>query len=201
MAKALAYSVFLRPSLYAVPGHLPGLGLGQTVFRTDFPLERPSRPLVALALVMSRSLDSFTQARVATARALSRGLASLAQVRVNAPVAGATPVYLRLPLMIEDEVARARAFDALRKIGIGATGSYPASIADVPELRPHFAGTPDAGNGRVVARRIMTLPTHPYVTGADVTRTIDALSASLAAASLDVRQIPTGTEKNATCVE
>ncbi|MGH9349376.1 MAG: DegT/DnrJ/EryC1/StrS family aminotransferase, partial [Vicinamibacterales bacterium] len=195
VAKALVYFLMLRPWLYWIPNRIPQLELGQTVFTTDFPLELPSRPLVALARVMVGRLEELTRARVANASALLERLGAVHGLRTIAPRAGAVPVYLRLPVLVSDAEARRRALGALNAAGIGASGSYPASLADVPELRGFVAGEPDAAGGRRVAREIVTLPTHAFVCPADIARASRTLAAALDA----TRSARQGT--SAVCVE
>lgn len=177
IVKALAYSVLLRPWLYGFATRLPGLGLGKTVFSTDFPLEVSDRALVALGLTMIRRLDEFTRARVANATALIEGLAGLAGIRVIQPLAGSLPVYLRLPVLFDSAGARDAAVEALNAVGIGSTRSYPASLADVPELQHLIVGDRLAAGGRRVASTIATLPTHPFVSTADRQLTLVTLGA------------------------
>ena len=176
VAKALAYFAMLRPSLYGIPARIPQLGLGQTAFTTAYPLVRPDPVLAALALTMIKRLDVFTRARQANARALLDAITVLPGVRTIAPTAGSCPVYLRLPVLAE-RAERAATIRSLNAAGIGASASYPASIADVPELRSSLAdANPRASGGRLVASRIITLPTHPLVGADDLTRTISRLA-------------------------
>ncbi len=190
--KAVAYAVMLRPWLYWLPSRIPQLGLGLTQFTTDFPLHRPSRPLTALAETMVPRLEPFTRARVDNATALLAGLRGVPGIRTIAPQPGAAPVYLRLPILVEDAPARQRTIDALREAGIGATGSYPASLADVPALRAHLGDTPvRATGGRMVAGQIVTLPTHAFVTPADRTQmleTVAGAASGLTASAYSVAQ-------------
>jgi dTDP-4-amino-4,6-dideoxygalactose transaminase len=74
---------------------------------------------------------------------------------------------------------RSRLLRDLVDAGIGATGSYPGSIADIPEVQAQFSSPPDARAGREVAARIVTLPTHPYVSGRDIESTVDILLKSV----------------------
>jgi perosamine synthetase len=170
-AKALAYFVFLRPWLYWMPQRLPQLGLGQAVFSTEFPLARPTRPQVTLAATMLHRLDAFTRARVARASALLQGLRTMRAVTPIVPVDGSAPVYLRLPLLAASEDARRILHDRLNAAGIGATASYPRSLAEVPALE-QAPGARRIIAGIDVARRILTVPTHPFVGPADVSRTL-----------------------------
>jgi dTDP-4-amino-4,6-dideoxygalactose transaminase len=168
--KALAYFALLRPSLYGIPARIPQLGLGRTVYTTDYALSQPDRVLVALGLTMLPRLDEFTRARRANAAAL---LAQLRGIELDTvqPLAGSEPAYLRLPLLVINEQQRSATIEALNSAGIGATRSYPASIADVAELRAELADPkPVATGGREIARRIVTLPTHPLVGAADISR-------------------------------
>jgi perosamine synthetase len=173
--KAVAYSVLLRPSLYGIPAHIPQLGLGRTIFTTDFPLSGPDRVLTALALTMVSRLDEFTAARRANAAALRRGLQNVGVTCIE-PHARSAPAYLRFPLLVASEREQTAAIHALNAVGIGATRSYPASIADVAGLGGVLAneGLLAAG-GRDVARRLVTLPTHPFVGAADIRRMCEVL--------------------------
>ncbi len=170
---ALAYFALLRPWLYAIPTRVPQLALGKTVFTTDYPLAHPDQALVALGAVMLRHLDTFTQARRSNAEALRAGLRSSSGITLITTRRGAAPAYLRCPVLLLDTAHRTATINSLVDDGIGATGSYPDCLADVPRLRP-FLANPDAPvpGGRAVAQRIMTLPTHPFVTPADVARMI-----------------------------
>ena len=175
-AKALVYFAMLRPWLYWIPHRLPQLELGQTVFTTDFPLTRPARSQSALALTMLGRLDQFTKARVATAAALLEGLPTTRGLRPIQPIEGSTPVYLRFPLLAPDETSRQTLLARLNAAGIGATGSYPRSIVEIADLDR----LPDGRRvvvGVDVARRILTLPTHPFVSPSDVRRTLEVLAA------------------------
>ena len=178
VAKALVYFLMLRPWLYWIPNRIPQLELGKTVFTTDFPLELPSRGLMALARTMLPRLEEYTRARVANAAALLDALGAIDGIQTITPNHGCVPVYLRLPILIADGAARDESLRHLNRAGIGATGSYPASLADVPQLAGHLAGTTIAIGGRHVARHIVTLPTHTFVSPADVARTGRALTAA-----------------------
>jgi len=176
VAKALAYFTMLRPSLYSIPTRIPQLALGKTVYDTEFPLHQADSVLMALGLVMMRRLDEFTNARRANAAALLAGLKSMSGLASIAPRARAVPVYLRLPVLFSNGSARDVALQELTAAGIGATGSYPGSLVDVPQLRSAIVNPADSANGgRQVARRIATLPTHPFVTSKDIARTLDVI--------------------------
>ncbi len=191
VAKALVYATLLRPRLYWLPNALPQLGLGRTVYTTEFAIDAQDPGLAALGTIMLRELEAFTTARrdnaarIVAALGVPSGLnaglngglgAGLSWgLSVPAVPAGSTPAWLRLPLLVGVPGWRERLVAELTAAGIGATTSYPASLADVPELRPSIAGDITAFPGaRTVASRILTLPTHPYVSAADI-RTMAAI--------------------------
>lgn len=176
IAKAVGYSVMLRPWLYWIPQSLPQLELGQTVFTTDFSLARPTRPESALAETMLSRLEQFTGARIATAASLLDGLRTADRLTPVQPLAGTSPVYLRLPLLAADEASRQRLLARLGSAGIGATGSYPRSISEIPGIA-RASGSRGVVVGVDVARRILTLPTHPFVTPSDIRTMLDILMA------------------------
>lgn len=181
IVKAVAYSVLLHPVAYGIPQRMPQLGLGTTVFTTAYPLHRADRALLALAVTMMPKLEDFTRQRIAHATRLLDGLASIAGIKTITPASGSRPVYLRLPVLFDTGATRDAAIAALNAAGIGATGSYPRSLMDVPELGPVWASPPVGTVGRDVAQRIATLPTHPYVTDADIEVTLATLRRLLGA--------------------
>ena len=189
-AKALIYTVFLRPSLYWIPIGIPQLGLGRTVFTTEFPLETPSTFLTALGAEAVPRLPELTRIRTANSQALMDALRPIPGLRFISPRADASPAFLRLPVLLPDPATRGRALAALTSNGIGASRSYPASLADLPELQQDFGAVQRATVGRDVAECILTLPTHPFVDADDISRTAAVLTAELDG-RLSTRPAPT----------
>lgn len=126
---------------------------------------------------MVKRLREYGNTRAANAAALLNGLGSLPGVRTIRPATGSVPAYLRLPFLAADAPARTRLLHSLTAGGIGATGSYPSSIADIPQLQGTLAN-PGASvdGGRHVARHIVTLPTHSFVGRGDIERALDIVS-------------------------
>ena len=179
LVKASIYSLFLRPSLYWIPNRIPQLGLGKTVFTTEFPLDHPGRLLAALATRVLPRVDTLTQIRAANAAALIAELRTIQGVTLVTARADAAAAFLRLPILLPNQELRNRVLDALSAHGIGASASYPSSLADVPELQG-VAIVAAAAGGREVARRILTLPTHPFVAAQDIRRIAAVVRAQLA---------------------
>lgn len=204
VVKAIGYATLLRPSVYWIPNRIPQLGLGRTVFTTEYPIEQPIGALTALAAAMMRRLETFTAARQAHASTMLADLATMTGMRTIRPVAGSRAVYLRLPVLAADGGTRDALLAALNVAGIGASGSYPASLADVAELRPHVANPDDtADGGREVARCLVTLPTHGLMNTDDCRRTTATIAAvtSRAATTTAARAATRPSTKNPVCAE
>jgi dTDP-4-amino-4,6-dideoxygalactose transaminase len=193
LIKLAAYVTLLRPSLYWIPNGIPQLGLGDTRYTTEYPLAHPSRLLTVLARTMLDRLPAFAEARRVNADALAAALGELPGLSRPRPHPGAEPAYVRFPVLVRDRATQARMIAALRAAGIGATGSYPQALVDVPGLQDHLIGDPAASaGGRHVAERIVTLPTHPFVSIADRRRIVETFaqrnpSASVSAVGAEAR--------------
>lgn len=163
-AQLAAYAAFLRPWLYWLPARLPFLRLGETVYTTEYPVERYSPSLAPLATRLLGRIDTIAAERIKRAEAIQRELSNARGIRPLSLLPAAEPVYLRLPVVAADANARDHILRALERGRLGATTSYPKSIVDVPELQPHLAVVDSAFSGaRRIASTLITLPTHHYV--------------------------------------
>ena len=176
VASSLAYSAMLRPSRYWLVDQVPFLELGASRFEPDFGIAPLSAYQTRLATRMFSRLDSYNEIRRDHADQLRSGLEGLEGVEIPRPVAGATPVYLRFPILTRDGSHRARLLGRLRQMGIGAHPSYPTSIADIPGIGLHLAHDQEAcPAAREIAARVLTLPTHPGVTSHDIELMVDGI--------------------------
>jgi perosamine synthetase len=179
--KLAAYVALLNPRMYWIPNGIPQLQLGTTAYTTDYPVEHLGRAWLALASTMVGHLDEFTMQRRKNGTHLLRSVATCSGLRAFRAPNDATPVYPRLPLFANDRERRDSLLRSLVAAGIGATASYPSALVDVPELRGLLVGdVSDASGGRSVAARILTLPTHPQVSAADLSRMDSVIAAVLA---------------------
>jgi len=161
--KLVLYALLLRPHLYGMVRRLPGLGLGRTEYDTEYPITRLSGRLASIAAKLAARLADFNRTRTTNARRLSAALAGVAGIALPQLIVGAEPVYLRFPLFVEDPEKRDALLTALERQGIGATQSYPCSLADVPQVAANLVNAADGFDGaRAVASKIITLPTHAY---------------------------------------
>jgi len=165
--KILIYFFFLHPAMYWIPSRLPFLNLGQTRYENDYPINKYPGQLATLALAQLRRHQTITATRLQAARWYQEHLPQHQYIRMIQPVPNTDPVWLRFPLRITAPRVRER-FLQLNS-NMGCTGSYPSSIAEIPEIRGHMA----VQNGqfsvsKMISREIVTLPTHTFVREQDV---------------------------------
>jgi dTDP-4-amino-4,6-dideoxygalactose transaminase len=176
LVQMLAYAVFLTPRLYWFPNSLAFLKLGATEFDPTFAAFRMPALVRKLLLRLMEKLDEFNRIRRENASALARALEHNASFTIPRPAADCVPNYVRFPLIARDEATRDRAVRELRAAGIGASPFYPGAICDIDSAAPYMAirefHCPKAEN---LSRRLLTVPTHPYVQRQDVATIAKAL--------------------------
>ena len=176
LASALAMSVFVRPWLYWLPAGLPFLRLGETTFDPGFPIERMDGLRAGLLRHWRRRLEVANEARRLAAREILRRLGTRASMLPRAD--DQDVIFLRLPLLLEDRLAKDRLCALSKKHGLGISPLYPSGIARIPELQGRIKGGCMKG-ADVLADRLVTLPVHMFVTAADrngIARAIEAVT-------------------------
>jgi dTDP-4-amino-4,6-dideoxygalactose transaminase len=166
VAKLLAYFVFLRPRLYWIAN--AALRLGETPFELDAPMTTYPGALAPLVRRQLERIEEITEQRRKRVSGLLDAITGTPGITIPSR-SQASSVYPRLPIVFDDPARR----DAVRRTlvaeGIGATGSYPLALRDVPAIQAHLApGTADTPGARKVAAGILTLPTHAFVADRDI---------------------------------
>lgn len=171
-----AYSVFLNPRLYWIPNSLPFLKLGSTEYAPDYPIFRLPALVQGLLPMLFERLQEINKVRRDNAAALAQAVANNPLFMTPRPGPGCQPNYVRFPLVARDRATRDRAVRLLCAAGIGASPFYPSAICDIPGIESHMAThdyhCPEAES---VSRRLLTLPTHPFVGAQDLQRIIEIL--------------------------
>ena len=166
---------FGRPGWYGIPARIPALGLGETHYR------EPRTPVgisvfsAALATATAEQSVREVEIREAAARALveairARGLgqgSSFVQ-----PVAGGRPGYLRLPVILP----RAHRLASGESRALGVLRGYPRPLPELGQLsRLRVGGFGTYPGARRLARELITLPTHRFITPSVQSRIVDLL--------------------------
>jgi len=109
---------------------------------------------------MLRRLAEIHKSRKAWAEILQDRLAKSGGIFIQ-PVAGAEPVYLRLPILSSAGAPRERP-------DLGIIRSYPLTLDEVSGLQPHLVLSGKNPVAKELAEGILTLPTHEFVTDRDI---------------------------------
>jgi dTDP-4-amino-4,6-dideoxygalactose transaminase len=122
----------------------------------------PTQAGVGLALLPR--LDEINARRRRKASILQEMTSRSRRVRTVSIAETAEPVFLRFPLLAESEEQREILYDQFWSAGIGAGRLYEKSLPSLfsPDDPAYYPG---AG---AVAGRLLTLPTHHYVTDDDI---------------------------------
>ncbi len=150
-----------RPSVYAIPCAIPGLRLGEMVYRPAHEPRAMSNAAVRMLGAAWDEVDDAVERRRANGfrlTTLARNARSVRPIRV---VSGGTPGFLRMAVL--DAGARSPA------PALGIVRPYPRALHDMPELWPIVApgGRRHPGADELV-RSLFTLPTHEWVDERDL---------------------------------
>ncbi len=150
-----------RPSVYAIPCAIPGLRLGEMVYRPAHEPRAMSNAAVRMLGAAWDEVDDAVERRRANGfrlTTLARNARSVRPIRV---VSGGTPGFLRMAVL--DAGARSPA------PALGIVRPYPRALHDMPELWPIVApgGRRHPGADELV-RSLFALPTHEWVDERDL---------------------------------
>lgn len=159
LLKAFIMAIFIRPWLYWIPVALPFLKLGQTIFPTGISIKR-------LSCVKAGLLQNW-QARVHAANAVRSHSAAYYCRELPRGLQGRTPhPYLRLPVLLENAAEKQLLFGASDVNDLGLSPAYPAPLSHIPAVRASANGR-EFPNAARVAAKLVTLPTHQWLTDRD----------------------------------
>jgi perosamine synthetase len=171
-AGLIASRVTLTPGGWPVAVRLGARRFSESETGMRYRMARISSFGAAIGLRALPRLDGVNARRVQIAHALGPRLADLDFLWLPSPAAGSGPIYLRLPVVFKDADARDGAYDRLTAAGLGAGRMYLRPLSEqYATLVGPFPGA------EALAIRLLTLPTHAYVTDEDVMRIAGALGA------------------------
>lgn len=150
--KVMLLMLFMRPSLYWFPAGLPFLRLGETIFYRDFPIKRLSG--------MQASLLKDWQPRLERANEWRRQISTELKKTFHINLLRECIPYLRFPVLVESHAIRDTLF--FKKKPLGLSCMYPVPVNEIKEIGYMFVGKlyPCAKD---VSERILTIPTHQFV--------------------------------------
>ena len=165
-----------HPLLYRIPASVPLLKLGATAPTLEFSCSS-CLPLHAIqAVIQLKAREKTRDLLLARARQWHEQLRNTSRIRPliepfierGCTFAGSV-VPIRYPVVFSDSHTRDMVWRRLQEQGLGASLSYPALLAEYPEISRGVVEnpTPVAKN---IAQRILTLPVHRYVRTSDIER-------------------------------
>jgi dTDP-4-amino-4,6-dideoxygalactose transaminase len=168
--KMLLMCVFITPRLYWVPASLPFLRLGESVFSTTFPVRRLSGVNAGMLKGWRDQLERGNRIREKNGDYYRR---HLGQEEEHLP-----PVpYLRFPYIATNGSHRERLLQAGEDKGLGFSAMYPSPIHEIEEIRAQFANG-KYPRAKKVSQRIVTLPTHGFLSGGDLQEILTSIEES-----------------------
>jgi len=165
MVTALALMLLMHPRLFWMPKALPFLRLGETLFDVDFPIRGMSAFQAGLTRNWQERLNVLREGRQGKVRRLLAGLRA-AQC-AGLVMSLATPALIRLPIRIASGPRKLALLNESNRLGLGIMPVYPSSIDAIPELKARIRGGPFP-IAAARARELVTLPTHGFLTDADL---------------------------------
>lgn len=165
VVESLMLMAMLHPRAYWLPESLPFLNIGASVFDPQFRTGGLDAFRAGLTGSVLLRLDALNQGRQAVAASLLRKLERVNGLRTIRILPEASPVYLRLPVLPQFGWPRGQAPE---NTALGVVRSYPLALQDIVALKPHLATTAKCPVAAMLARDLLTLPTHAFVTKEDV---------------------------------
>jgi dTDP-4-amino-4,6-dideoxygalactose transaminase len=170
------YSLFLRPKCFWLANMIPYLNLGKTIYDKTFSLGCLTESQKCAGSIFYSSLKWINTTRMENARKIARGILESGKYTIPGYDEEFCPAYLRLPLLSKDKTSRNRVIAALRKKGIVASTMYPSTIQQIPGIERHLSSSEGNFPGaQKVVDRLLTLPTHSYLSEKDLQRAISCL--------------------------
>lgn len=158
LAGAAAQWLLGRPSLYAIPSGLPMLRLGEMVYHHA----HEPRSISSGAAAMLRVSLRLDAREIEHRRGVAADLAAAAEsagIGAVRPIPGAVPGYLRFPVVDERP-------QVCPNPSLGILRGYPCTLLEHLQLEPLLQlgerREPLRGS-RILARALLTLPTHSLV--------------------------------------
>jgi hypothetical protein len=169
VAAVAAQWALARPALFAVPARLPGLKLGQTVFKLPREPRLPSMASLAMLAHTWRTAELEADRRRSTALRLSTAVQRAPRLTTVGQGALGSSACLRLPLRAQQPEMRRAILETGRPLGVA--WSYPQPLPALARSVGYGASAVGGTDGAaLLASTLFTVPTHGKLTGDDVNR-------------------------------
>jgi perosamine synthetase len=165
LATMVAMKLLIHPRLYWLPAGLPFLGLGETHFQLDFPMQQLDGARAGLLRTWRQRLMRSNEQRASKGQAYESALSP--ETRMLDPERSQASMALRFPLVLPKAAQKSTLCSQVQYKALGVSGLYPSAISEIPQLRSAFEGRRFPG-AKALADRLVTLPVHHYVEPRDI---------------------------------
>jgi perosamine synthetase len=170
----VALNILLHPALFWIPKGLPFLKLGETLFDPDFSIKKMTAFQAGLAKNWDARLHSLQQVRQKNTKKWS-SLLHQAFSPFFKKLDRSVPDLIRFPVLLADRGKRMSLLENAELHGLGVAIAYPVAISSIPECTQQFTGQ-DFPVAKRVARELVTLPVHPFVTESDIRSLVECFN-------------------------
>lgn len=171
-----AYAFLFDPKWFGLPQALPWFRIGQTVYIRHTPVHAMAMAAMRILkpMLSNHSLLMDTRARVA-AKYLQRLREQSAVFEFLPTSVEISTGPLRFPVVFREKNLKTECLSKLSDLRLGATGSYPVPLHRQSGVSDRVAAQGPFPNAEAIARGILTLPTHEYVTDPDIALITDTI--------------------------
>lgn len=166
LARLIAFAAAFHPAGWWLVTRLRLNRIGDMEVARRFAVRALTPAQARVGTVLLGRLDGVNGQRRANAERLIARLHDYRWLHIPTPAVAATPIYLRLPLLVDTEERRNRLHGRLQAAGIGAGTMYRQPLS---ALFPRIADGAYEGADSA-ARRLLTLPTHHHLSPLDIER-------------------------------
>lgn len=169
-----------RPAVYGLPYSIRWLHLGETRYREPRAEHGISRLSAALVAASAAAATAEAAVRKQNAAELGRKLDGVAGLRAIRRAEPAEPGALRLPCRLDGPGQPPTTIQRLGRLGVER--SYPGTLAELQPVRHRLAGgaSPHIPGAELLARELVTLPTHSRGSSAERAKLVRELVDSCA---------------------
>lgn len=168
VAKAVAILGMQHPTCFWIPKLIPFLKIGDTIFEPDFPLSPLSGFQAGLGRHWKEKLADFSAMR-RQASAYWYQHVQRKEIHLFRRSGEDVPSFIRFPVRVDDAELWSKILQASNRLGLGIMVTYPNAICDVAAIWGRQTSSGFSG-ARRLARSLLTLPVHPYLTQQDMRR-------------------------------
>jgi perosamine synthetase len=170
---ALALMIFLHPLLFWFPKSLPFLKLGETLYDPKFKIKRMTGFQAGLASKWKERLYIFEKERHQAVKEYLRLLPE--KFMPNEKIINKVYSLLRFPVILGTEEQIRQILQKESFMGLGISTTYPDAVNGIKAMEKFLPGQDFPAAGKV-ARQMVTLPVHGFVTPDDQKKIMNIIS-------------------------